>query len=51
MLNSRLSRPMALVVQGNLRRRERTPLLATLKDYKTVKAQTLLAVARSVRTT
>jgi hypothetical protein len=51
MFNSKLSRPMAVVIQGNLRRRERTALLATVKEYKTVQATTLLAVARSVRTT
>jgi len=50
MLGSKYSKPMAVVIQGNLRRREKTPLLTMVKEHKTVKVETLLAVSRAVKT-
>lgn len=50
MLNSKLSKPMALVIAENLRKRELTPLLRMVRDHKTTKAETLLAVTKGLRT-
>lgn len=49
MLASKYSKPMALVIQANLRKREATPLLQMLKGHKTVKTETLLAVSRAIK--
>ena len=49
MLNSKMSRPMGLAIQHNLRHREQTQLLAMVKEHKTVQALTLLAVSRALK--
>ena len=50
MMGSKLSRPMALVIAANLRQREITPLLRMVRDHKTTKAESLLAVAKGLKT-
>lgn len=50
MMGSKLSKPMALVIAANLRKREKTPLLRMVKDHKTTKAESLLAVTKGLRT-
>jgi len=49
MLVSKYSKPMALVIQANLRKREATPLMQMLKGHKTIKVATLLAVSKAIK--
>ena len=50
MMGSKLSRPMALVIAANLRKREQTPLLRMVKEHRTTKAESLLAVTKGFKT-
>lgn len=49
MMNNKVSRPMALAIQGNLRQREETPLLQMVRRYKTTEVISLLAVTQALK--
>ena len=49
MLTNPVSKPMAKLVQANLRLQEQTPLLRMLKEHRTVRVSSLLAVTKAIR--
>jgi L-lysine 2,3-aminomutase len=49
MLTSPVSKPMAKLVQANLRLQEQTPLLRMLKEHRTVRVSSLLAVTKAIK--
>ena len=49
MLTNPVSKPMAKLVQANLRLQEQTPLLRMLKEHRTVRVSSLLAVTKAIK--